>query len=104
MDNYTNNDQLNVGQAQAVRQGQGIFSKINLFKRSGNEDKVYHPFWVIVYKEISDHVRSWRFIILIAIIALTCLGSMYTALSNISHATKAGEPAETCCGIYPFCL
>ena len=23
-----------------------------------------HPFWVIVNKEISDYVRSWRFIIL----------------------------------------
>ena len=35
-----------------------------------------HPFWVIVNKEISDYVRSWRFIILIAIIALTCMGSL----------------------------
>lgn len=30
-----------------------------------------HPFRVIVNKEISDQVRSWRFIILVAIIALT---------------------------------
>ncbi|KAA3968925.1 ABC transporter permease, partial [Bacteroides ovatus] len=35
-------------------------------------NKVNHPFWVIVNKEISDHVKSWRFIILIGIIALTC--------------------------------
>ena len=53
---------------------------------------VSHPFWVIVQKEISDHVRSWRFIILIAIIALTCMGSMYTALTSIGKAVKMNEP------------
>ena len=51
-----------------------------------------HPFMVILYKEISDHVRSWRFIILIIIIALTCLGSMYTALTNIGNAVKPNDP------------
>ncbi len=53
-----------------------------------SNDRIVHPFWVMVQKEIADHVRSWRFIILIAIIALTCLGSMYTALNNISNAIK----------------
>ena len=48
--------------------------------------KENHAFWVIVNKEISDHVKSWRFIILVSIIALTCLGSLYTALSNIGAA------------------
>ena len=51
-----------------------------------------HPFWVIVNKEIADYVRSWRFIILIAIIALTCMGSLYTALSNIREAIKPNDP------------
>ena len=51
-----------------------------------------YSFWVIVNKEISDHVRSWRFIILIAIIALTCVGSMYTALGNMSKAVKPNDP------------
>jgi len=68
------------------------FSNLTWF---GEHDKTYHPFWVIVLKEISDHVRSWRFIILVAIIALTCLGSMYTALTNIGNATKANEPEGT---------
>ncbi|MFA5327509.1 MAG: ABC transporter permease subunit [Prolixibacteraceae bacterium] len=54
--------------------------------------KISHPFWVIVHKEISDYVRSWRFIILIAIIALTCMGSMYTALTSIGKAVKTNEP------------
>jgi len=55
-------------------------------------DMVIHPFRVIVQKEISDHVSSWRFIILILIIALTCFGSMYTALTNISTVVKANDP------------
>ena len=55
-------------------------------------NKVNHPFWVIVNKEISDHVKSWRFIILIGIIALTCMGSLYTALTNISEAIKPNDP------------
>lgn len=50
------------------------------------------PFWVIVNKEVSDHIRSWRFIILIIIIALTCLGSLYTALTNIGDAIKPNDP------------
>jgi ABC-2 type transport system permease protein len=59
------------------------------------EDRILHPFRVIVNKEISDHVKSWRFIILIAIIALTCLGSMYTALANIGKAVKPNDPEGT---------
>jgi ABC-2 type transport system permease protein len=69
-----------------------IFSHRKGYKRIANEDKAVHPFRVIVYKEISDQVRSWRFIILIAIIALTCFGSLYTALSNFSKAVKPNDP------------
>ena len=57
-----------------------------------NDEKIFHPFMVILNKEISDHVRSWRFIILIILIALTCLGSMYTALTNIGTAVKQNDP------------
>ena len=53
---------------------------------------ITHPFWVIVQKEITDHVRSWRFVILIAIISLTCLGSLYTALTNMSKAVTVNDP------------
>ncbi len=45
-------------------------------------DKV-RPFWVMVQKEISEHVRNWRFIILVALILLTTVGSIYTVLSII---------------------
>ena len=55
-------------------------------------DKTAHPFWVMVNKEITDHVKSWRFIILIVLIAFTCLGSLYTALSNFGQAVKPNDP------------
>ena len=55
---------------------------------------VKHPFRVIVEKEISDHVRSWRFIILMAIILLTCFGALYTSLSNIGKVVKPTDPED----------
>ena len=58
---------------------------------ASNKDVGMHPFRVIVDKEISDLVRSWRFKILIGIIVLTCIGSLYTALTNIGHAVKPGD-------------
>lgn len=51
-----------------------------------------NPFWVIVSKEISDSVKSWRFIIMISLLVLTCLGSLYTALDNFAVAIKPNEP------------
>jgi ABC-type transport system involved in multi-copper enzyme maturation, permease component len=54
-------------------------------------DRVQHPFWTIVHKEIADHVHSWRFIILIALISLTCLGSLYSALMAIREVGTSDE-------------
>ncbi|MBZ4189095.1 ABC transporter permease [Niabella beijingensis] len=45
------------------------------------------PFSAMVRKEVADHIRSWRFIVLLAIVLLTFFGSMYVSLSNISKAT-----------------
>lgn len=56
---------------------------------------VNQPFSVIVSKEITDHVRSWRFIILLAIITLTCMGALYTSLTNMSTAIKSGNADNT---------
>jgi ABC-2 type transport system permease protein len=76
--------------------GQLNIKRANVLLRASNwfrkDDAVIDPFRVIVRKEISDHVNSWRFIILITIIALTCFGSLYTALSNIGAAAKASGP------------
>jgi ABC-2 type transport system permease protein len=71
------------------------FSVLNHLKHLQKEEKIQYPFWVIVTKEVFDYVRSWRFIILIALIALTCLGSMYTALANIGNAVKPNDPEGT---------
>ncbi len=72
-----------------------FFSGFKLLSRSGEKREEPHPFWVIVSKEISDYVRSWRFLILIALIVLTCMGSMYTALANMSKAVKPNDPEGT---------
>lgn len=54
-----------------------------------------HPFRVIMEKEMADHFTGWRFMILTAIIALTCLGSLYTALANMGQAVKPNDPEGT---------
>lgn len=48
--------------------------------------RVVDPFFVMVRKEVSDQVRSWRFIILAGLILFTFLSSMYVSLANISKA------------------
>lgn len=59
-----------------------------------SNNRIKNPFNVIVEKEIGDQVKSWRFIILIAIIALTTIGSLYTALSGIGDALKSVKDSE----------
>jgi len=60
-----------------------------------NKNRAKHPFRVIMEKEMSDHLSGWRFIILTAIITLTCLGSLYTALANMGQAVKPNDPEGT---------
>lgn len=52
------------------------------------KEKALHPFWVMVYKEVSDQVRSWRFIILASLMVLTCMGSLYASISNLGPDIK----------------
>ncbi|MCF6094630.1 ABC transporter permease [Microaerobacter geothermalis] len=54
-----------------------------------------HPFWVIVQKEVSDHIRSWRYIILLILIALTGIGSLYTAMMTIRDAASADDVVKS---------
>lgn len=63
-------------------------------KRNRRTAEPLHPFWVIVGKEMSDHIRSWRFIILLALIGLTCFGSLYTSISNIGTPKASGAAAN----------
>jgi ABC-2 type transport system permease protein len=71
------------------------FPWLKMPKWFNDEEKSIHPFRAILNKEITDHVRSWRFIILIAIMALTCLGSIYTALTNMGNVVKPDDPEGT---------
>jgi ABC-2 type transport system permease protein len=51
------------------------------------------PFQVMVRKEVGDHIRSWRFIIMLVLILLTFIGAMYVSLSNIRKAvTNLNDP------------
>jgi ABC-2 type transport system permease protein len=53
--------------------------------------RVLNPFWVMVRKEVADHMKSWRFVILMAIIILTCVSSLYTALTNIGKVVDSSN-------------
>jgi ABC-2 type transport system permease protein len=64
-------------------------------KKRQQDKKPLSPFWVMVQREVADHARSWRSIILLAIVALTCLGSLYSSLSNFTEAiSKNGGDNE----------
>ncbi|GIP57455.1 ABC transporter permease [Paenibacillus woosongensis] len=52
------------------------------------------PFGVLVRKEISDHIRSWRFMLLLGIILLTCIASLYTAMNSIQEAIHSDSSAN----------
>ena len=75
-----------------VKTMNSLFKHIHQGRYSLSKDSAIHPFWIMVKKEISDHVRSWRFFILIAIIALTCFSSVYTAIANME---KMARPEDT---------
>jgi ABC-2 type transport system permease protein len=66
---------------------------IPIFNKKAPEEKILREkvspkwnqtaFWTIVKKEFADNIKSWRIIILLAIIFLTCLGSLYSVLTSI---------------------
>ncbi|WP_077216139.1 ABC transporter permease [Bacillus kwashiorkori] len=58
------------------------------------DTKKRNVFWVFVSKEITDYLSSWRIIILLAILLLTCIGSLYTAVTTISDALDAYKDAS----------
>lgn len=67
-----------------------IIHKLNLkelfVKRVKKKSRTLNmqPFWCMVRKEVADHLRSWRFVILLFLMLLTCFGSLYASLSGIS--------------------
>lgn len=72
----------------------GLFSAVPVNSRlTGQRPVAASPFWVMVRKEVADQVRSWRFIILAAIILLTFFGSLYISIANIGKTfTNSNDP------------
>ncbi|WP_262246924.1 ABC transporter permease [Parapedobacter soli] len=62
--------------------------------RERSANRVVHPFWIIVQKEISDHVRSWRFNVLLFLILLTCFGSLYTSITTLVDELSKSKNAD----------
>lgn len=56
-------------------------------KNLNSKPSAASPFSIMMKKEMADHIRSWRFIVLITLIVLTFITSMYVSLSNIKSAT-----------------
>lgn len=53
-----------------------------------------NAFKAIVRKEFTDYLTSWRIIILLLIILLTCIGSLYTAITSIQEAINSSNDAK----------
>jgi ABC-2 type transport system permease protein len=64
------------------------------FAQKERKPRIPSPFWVIVQKEIADHIHSWRLIILVAIITLACAGSLITGLMHFKDTIKPSDPED----------
>lgn len=62
-----------------------LFSK-EIMHNNQVQQQTESPFWVMVRKETGDHIRSWRFIVMLVLIVLTFFGALYVSLNNISKA------------------
>lgn len=68
----------------------------SLFSSKTKAKEINTPLQALVRKEISEHIRSWRFIVLLILIVLTFIASMYSSLSNIkSSFTVSENPNES---------
>lgn len=77
-----------IGKLRAVLRRAGLSSGASEQQEEANAS----AFWVMVQKELGDHIRSWRFTILIGIIVLACIGSIYSSVSAIKDS---GSDAQT---------
>ncbi|SES99061.1 ABC-2 type transport system permease protein [Salinibacillus kushneri] len=60
---------------------EAIKNKERWYKKA--QQFVNSSLWILTRKEITDHIKSYRFNILMVIILLTCVASLYTAFSSI---------------------
>src|SRR5690625_7539522 len=70
-----------------------LFKKIPIISEAQQIKGDRSAFAAIVRKEFTDYIQSWRIIILLIIIALTCLGSLYTAISTIHDVLSDSDEA-----------
>ena len=47
--------------------------------------------WALFHKEMGDHIRSRRFQLILALVAVSCFASIYGALESISGSGADGE-------------
>lgn len=73
-----------------------FFKQVNTAKLFRERTSSTNPslFWVMVSKEIADQIRSMRVVILMILIGLTCLGSLYTAFSNLSALADKSKSSD----------
>lgn len=60
-----------------------------------NRESSWGPFRRLLRKEISDHIRNWRLLILVILILLTFVSSMYGSLSSIKAAFDSASTSDT---------
>lgn len=80
---------MNVSQLKSKLSFKNIFTK-----EQDAKEKQPSVFMSIVRKEFTDNIRSWRIIILLFIIGLTCIGSMYTAIMTIKDTLDQSNEAK----------
>lgn len=59
------------------------------------QSAAWHPFRVMVNKEMADLVSSWRSIILLGIMVLTCMGSLYTAIQALQGLDPTSDELKS---------
>ncbi|SMG49801.1 ABC transporter permease [Arenibacter troitsensis] len=62
---------------------------------AGKGNFPWGPFKAMVQKEISDHFRNWRFIILFAIISMACMGTLFATLADGMKAIAADSSGNS---------
>src|SRR5690625_3283850 len=71
-----------------------LFKKGNITNNTSSTKSDSSAFFAIVRKEFTDYIKSWRIIILLIIISLTCLGSLYTAVTTIQDVISEADDSE----------
>src|SRR5699024_11087265 len=66
-----------------------FWKKSSTAKQTTNRDA--SVFFAVVRKEFAEFIKSWRIIVLLLIIVLTCIGSLYTAITTIHDVLSETE-------------